>query len=92
MQNIKYEFKKYPQYKERMLICPKCTESIWRSDIKDYSNCPYCMTNLQFSNELEDYLLDPLVKMWIKNEEGILDLQSDENSQNELNDIGIFSI
>ena len=92
MNNVKYQFRKYPQFKERTLICPECSENIWRNDIKDFSNCPYCMTALHFSNELEDYLLDPLVEIWMKSEEGLLNIQPENETQDNLNDIGIFSI
>jgi hypothetical protein len=92
MNNIKYQFKKYPQFKERILICPECSENIWRNDIKDFSNCPFCMTALHFSNELEDYLLDPLVEIWIKSEENVLNKNSDKDIENEFPDFEMFSL
>ena len=69
MEKIVYSFKRCTPIGTRVLECPQCMESLERQDIEDYSNCPYCLTNLPFNHDLEDYLLDPLVEMWQAQEE-----------------------
>lgn len=64
-----YTFKKsdYPQSK--MLVCPKCCEALYRSDIEHFSTCPYCGCKLELTDELEDFLLEPIVDIWMAREQ-----------------------
>jgi len=63
-----YTFTKssYPQAK--MLVCPQCCEMLNRTDIEHYSSCPYCLCILELTDELEDFLLEPIVDIWISRE------------------------
>lgn len=36
------------------------------ADIEAFSTCPFCNTRLEYSNELEDFILAPLVSQWMK--------------------------
>ena len=35
-------------------------------DPEKYATCPYCNTKLEFSNDLEDFILSPLISHWIQ--------------------------
>jgi hypothetical protein len=50
----------------RYLICPNCHETLAPADIEAFSTCPFCNTRLEYSNELEDFILAPLVSQWMK--------------------------
>lgn len=64
----KYEFKRMKNSSDKALICPKCFEFLLRDDFEHYSRCPYCNSPIEISTELEDYLLKPLVDIWITNQ------------------------
>ncbi len=48
------------------LICPGCMELLAREDIEGFGRCPYCDHRLQPSDDLEDFLLTPVVEQWIQ--------------------------
>lgn len=48
------------------LICPKCLEILLREDIEGFGSCPYCNYRFKPSDELEDFLLTPLVEQWMQ--------------------------
>ena len=62
---MKYQFKKLKNNEDRVLLCPKCSEVLYRTDIEDFNICPYCSYSLEKTYELEDYILDPMVNYWI---------------------------
>ncbi len=64
-----YKFTKtqYPQIK--MLVCPQCCELLNRTDIEHFSTCPYCSCKLELTDELEDFLLEPIVDVWMAREQ-----------------------
>jgi hypothetical protein len=76
MDKLVYRFKRHSNIGMRLLECPECKEILERQDIEDFTNCPYCLKDLPYNYELEDYLLDPLVEMW----------QAQEQSRDELMD------
>lgn len=47
------------------LICPKCLEVLSRDDIEGYGACPYCDHAFELDPDLEDFLLQPVVKQWM---------------------------
>lgn len=50
----------------RFLVCPKCGEMLLPVDIEDFSACPYCGTHLEFSGDLENFILAPVISGWIR--------------------------
>ena len=67
---MEYVFKKFDGADERMLVCPSCREFIARPDIEHFHLCPYCGATLEMTDELEDFLLDPIVADWTLHERG----------------------
>lgn len=53
-------------HKAKMLICPKCFETMSQADIESYSSCPFCDHHFERSMELEDFILRPVVEHWIE--------------------------
>jgi Zn-finger nucleic acid-binding protein len=60
----KYQFRRSDEPKLRFLICPQCGESLTSTDIEIYPACPYCDVILERNQELEDFILQPLVERW----------------------------
>lgn len=54
-----------PSHNGRILLCPECGESLVQADIENFSACPYCDHHFEVDSELEDYLLEPVIKTWI---------------------------
>ncbi|NOY82334.1 MAG: hypothetical protein GXP31_15145 [Kiritimatiellaeota bacterium] len=48
------------------LVCPKCLEALTREDVEDFGQCPYCDHQFELDTELEDFLLRPLVRQWMR--------------------------
>lgn len=48
----------------RFLVCPKCGEMLVPADIETFASCPFCNTHLDYSAELEDFILAPIVARW----------------------------
>ena len=53
-------------FSERYLVCPKCGEQLRQMDIENFSRCPFCNHPFELNEELEDFLLEPTVEMWIR--------------------------
>lgn len=64
----KYEFRKLKNSSDKILICPTCFEFLFRDDFEHYARCPYCDAPIEISDEIEDYLLKPVVDNWISNQ------------------------
>jgi len=64
-----YVFKRLGGVSERVLLCPECHESICRLDIEHFNACPYCASRLEMTDELEDFLLEPIVEGWTATEQ-----------------------
>lgn len=47
------------------IVCPKCLEVLSRDDIEGFGACPYCDHAFELNADLEDFLLQPLVKQWV---------------------------
>ena len=52
------------QTKEGRLICPACGESLSRQDVESYVRCPYCDHQFALNDDMEDFLLQPVVDNW----------------------------
>ena len=64
----KYEFKKLKNSSDKILICPMCFELLFRDDFEHFARCPYCDSPIEISDEIEDYLLKPVVDNWMSNQ------------------------
>jgi len=53
-------------FSERYLVCPKCGEQLLQMDIENFSRCPFCNHAFEVNDELEDFLLEPTVELWIR--------------------------
>ena len=67
--DMNYIFKDDSHMDGRTLICPKCHELLYRTDIEHFITCPYCSYPLEMTSELEDFLLEPIVDIWTVNEQ-----------------------
>lgn len=59
---------------ERFLTCPVCGEMLIQPDLETFSRCPYCDHVFAKDQALEDFLLEPTVKAWIRSQ-NVLPLQ-----------------
>ncbi len=55
---------------DRVLVCPNCREELARADIESFPRCPFCDYPLGNSRELEDFILEPLVDSWMRQQPG----------------------
>ena len=58
-------FKRRNLKSDRVLLCPKCYETLFTSDIEHFEKCPYCDIKINMDNEVEDYILKPVIDRWI---------------------------
>ncbi len=47
------------------LRCPACRELLQPGDVENFQRCPYCDHLFQRDEKLEDFILDPVVRVWI---------------------------
>ncbi|HCE46860.1 MAG TPA: hypothetical protein DET40_25210 [Lentisphaeria bacterium] len=64
----KYEFRNLRNSPDKIMICPKCLEMLFRDDIEHFSSCPYCNAHIEISQEVEDFLLKPFIDNWVANQ------------------------
>lgn len=55
------------------LVCPQCMELLTRDDVEGFGKCPYCDRRFEFENELEEFLLQPVVNHWIRQSQALQD-------------------
>ncbi len=48
------------------LNCPGCGERLNSADIENFSRCPFCDRILPQNNDLEDFVLDPVISVWLR--------------------------
>ncbi|MCP4179915.1 MAG: hypothetical protein GY756_19310 [bacterium] len=58
-------FKRLDWKCDKLLICPSCLETLFRSDIEHFAKCPYCDHEIVFDSEIEDFLLKPVIDKWM---------------------------
>ena len=61
----KYTFMTHEELQGRFVLCPKCHELLAPVDLECFSSCPYCNFVLPRTQELEDFVADPLVQSWM---------------------------
>ena len=54
--------KQYTVIDDSYILCPKCSEKLFPADIESFRRCPYCDCALPQSQELEDFVLSPLIR------------------------------
>jgi len=47
--------------------CPGCGESLQPVDLESLPRCPYCDYEFPADPALEDFVLSPLIKRWLRN-------------------------
>lgn len=67
---------------DRHLICPECRQELERSDIEGYFSCPFCSHVFEQCEELEDYLLQPHVDEWMRQQPGFAFQVMDPGKEN----------
>lgn len=55
-----------PDNTGRRLRCPHCREYLYPADLETYCLCPYCNGRIENGAELEDFVIDPLVRQWVE--------------------------
>ena len=74
----KYTFKRVDERRrmdDRLLLCPNCMETLSQADIENFSRCPYCDFKLELNLELEDFILEPLVEHWMRQQSIIVPIE-----------------
>ena len=46
-------------------FCPECGEVITPADIEVYPRCPYCNHLFPDGPQLEDFILEPVLRRWM---------------------------
>jgi len=54
---------------ERLLVCPRCHEVLSQPDIEVFSRCPFCNYRFELNVELEDFILEPVVANWMRQQD-----------------------
>ncbi len=73
--DTKYTFKRVDErmrMDDRLLVCPNCYETLAQADIENFSRCPFCDYKLEINLELEDFILQPLVDNWMRQQEIVI--------------------
>lgn len=52
----------------RFLVCPTCGEMLAQPDVETFSRCPYCDYKFAKDQALEDFILEPAVKDWVRSQ------------------------
>jgi hypothetical protein len=47
------------------LRCPHCGEYLYPADLETFALCCYCNGKIENNAELEDFVIDPMVRQWI---------------------------
>ncbi|MCI6288324.1 MAG: hypothetical protein MR727_06255 [Lentisphaeria bacterium] len=55
---------------DRVLECPRCRETLVRADIEGFSACPFCSYRFASTVELEDFIMEPAVDSWMREQPG----------------------
>ena len=49
--------------------CPNCGEKLQPVDLESFPNCPYCDFEFTKDNALEDFVLSPVIKRWLRSQQ-----------------------
>ena len=55
---------------DRVLLCPQCREKLVRADLEGFFACPFCSYSFEQSVELEDFIIEPTVDSWVRQQPG----------------------
>ena len=53
---------------DHFLTCPVCGQTLAQPDVETFSRCPYCDHVFVKDQAMEDFLLEPTVKAWVKSQ------------------------
>ena len=53
---------------DHFLTCPVCGQPLVQPDVETFSRCPYCDHVFVKDQAMEDFLLEPTVKAWVKSQ------------------------
>jgi uncharacterized C2H2 Zn-finger protein len=53
---------------DHFLTCPVCGQTLVQPDVETFSRCPYCDHVFVKDQAMEDFLLEPAVKAWVKSQ------------------------
>ena len=48
------------------VVCPGCGEKLQPVDLESFPRCPYCDFEFAKDGALEDFVLSPLIKRWLR--------------------------
>ena len=48
-----------------ILTCPRCKEELTVLDVENFSACPFCDWRFAVDDNLENFILDPIVRNWV---------------------------
>lgn len=48
------------------LRCPHCGEELNAADVENFSRCPFCNLLLPQGAALEAFILDPVIRVWMR--------------------------
>ena len=49
------------------ILCPGCGERLQPVDLEGWPRCPYCDFEFTSDAALEDFVLSPVVRRWLRN-------------------------
>ena len=55
-----------PNNTGRRLRCPRCKEILYPEDLETFCLCPYCEAKIENGEELEDFVIDPVIRQWME--------------------------
>ena len=55
-----------PENTGRRLRCPLCKELLTPEDLETFCLCPYCNSKIENGEELEDFVIDPVIRQWME--------------------------
>lgn len=58
--------RKKAHYTPDYIVCPKCVEMLTRDDVEGFSRCPYCNHLFESEQELEEFLMQPIIEQWLR--------------------------
>lgn len=64
---------------ERLLVCPRCHENLTQPDIEVYSRCPFCNYRFELNVELEDFILEPIIANWMRQQNYLSNMFRDDD-------------
>ena len=57
----------FPSYPQTEILCPGCGEKLQPVDLEGWPRCPYCDYEFTSDAALEDFVLSPVIRRWLRN-------------------------